>query len=147
MGSVGIAIAAVIAIGAGLASAAGITTLGLVFVAAGGLLLVSAALWLFGESWFVPRRPESRRRRIPVMLVAAGCAVALIPVVYSAGLAYGASWLEWDAVHSTNVYVERPGGFVVVLVSLVVCVALALFALTTALIITTQAALRRASRV
>lgn len=40
-------------------------------------------------------------------------AALLIPLVYSGGLAYGASWLEWDDTHATYYYSERPGGFVV----------------------------------
>jgi hypothetical protein len=133
-GNTAVAIAAVIASLAGLASTAGVDTLGLVFVAASGLLLAGAALRLIGDRWFTLRPTESRRSRKLRMLVAGLGALALVPIIYSAGTAYGASWLEWDALHATNVYAERPGGFAVLLVSLAICAALTFFAIATAVV-------------
>jgi hypothetical protein len=64
-----------------------------------------------------------------VLLALAGLAAALVPLTHGAGLAYGAAWIEWDPVHSTNYYAERPGGFVVVAVSLFLALAFAVAAL------------------
>lgn len=125
------AVATVIVILACLASAAGVDTLGLVFVGASGLLVAGAALRFGGERWFAPRPAEPRISAGLRMLVAALGALALIPLIYWAGMAYGASWLERDAAHATNVYVERPGGFIVVLASFVICAALFLVAFAT----------------
>lgn len=69
------------------------------------------------------------------MLVDAMGAMVLVPIIYSAGTAHGASWLEWDA---TNVYVERLGGFVVVLASSVICAAMILFAFATDVVVTVK---------
>ncbi|MDY0914518.1 hypothetical protein [Rathayibacter festucae] len=136
-------VAAVIALGAGLAAAAGTPPLGLVFVGAGGLLLAGLVLRLLGSRGLAARSSGESRRGLSAMLVAAVAAVVLAPVVYWAGTAYGSSWLEWDSVQSTNVYVERPGGFVVLLAALVVCAALVLFAIAVALIVAAQTVLQR----
>ncbi|PTL71221.1 hypothetical protein C1I63_18445 [Rathayibacter caricis DSM 15933] len=143
MGNVAMAVAAVIAIGAGLATAAGTPPLGLVFVGAGGLLLAGLVLRLLGSRGLAARSSGERRWSAPAVLVAAAAAVVLTPVVYWAGMAYGSSWLEWDPVHSTNVYVERPGGFAVLLAALVVCAALVLFAVAAALIVAAQMVTRQ----
>ncbi|MDO9396644.1 MAG: hypothetical protein Q7T71_08885, partial [Herbiconiux sp.] len=59
------------------------------------------------------RSVRPRRRAVILMLFAVATAL-MIPAVYAGGLAYGASWLEWDEDHGTYFYAERPGGFAVV---------------------------------
>lgn len=119
-------IAAAVLLGIGIASATGSPPPGLVLVGAGGPLLVGVGLLLVG------RRRGSRPRPL-VLLVAALGALLLVPLVYSAGMAYSAPWLEWDPVHATNVAVERPAGFAVLVASLVVCAALLASAVVTTL--------------
>ncbi|MFL2000547.1 hypothetical protein [Microbacterium sp. A1-JK] len=86
-----------------------------------------------------------RRRLSPLVctLIAIASVVA-IPVVFVAGAAYGIESQEWDPVHSTYFYDERPGGGFVVIGALLACVALAALAFAAG-----NAALngRRASRV
>jgi hypothetical protein len=132
-----LAVAAAILLGVGIASAAGAPPPGLVLVGASGPLLVGVALLLGG-------RVRGSRTRPLVLLAAALGALLLVPLVHSAGMAYGASWLEWDPVHATNVAVERPAGFAVLVASLVVCAALLAFAVVAALAAVVRAVRRGA---
>jgi hypothetical protein len=83
-----------------------------------------------------------RRRPVVLALVAVTAAV-LIPLVYSGGLTYGASWLEWDATHATYYYAERPGGFVVLALSWLLVLLLASAALLLAALAIIDATRRR----
>ncbi|MFB2555269.1 hypothetical protein [Herbiconiux liangxiaofengii] len=60
------------------------------------------------------------------LLAALAAGAGLILVVLGSG--YGVSWIEWDAANETNHYVERPGGFVVLVVTWMLAAVLGLAA-------------------
>jgi hypothetical protein len=91
-----------------------------------------------------PLARNARPRRRPVVLaLVAVTAALLVPLVYSGGLAYGASWLEWDDTHATYYYAERPGGFVVLALSWLLVLLLASAALLLAALAIIDATRRR----
>lgn len=100
------------------------------------ILVGSLGVLLFGASvLFLARSPwratvGSRVRVLLWLALIAAISLLLLPAVYTAGMAYGGSWLEWDPVHRTHYYAERPGGFAVIVVALVLCTALAMTAAT-----------------
>lgn len=61
-------------------------------------------------------------------ITAAVTALLVVPVTYWAATTYGASYLLWDAHHSSYYYDERPGGFAVIVTGLVLCALMTIFA-------------------
>lgn len=61
-------------------------------------------------------------------ITAAVTALLVVPVIYWAAMAYGASYQLWDEQYSTYYYAERPGGFAVIVTGLILCVLATIFA-------------------
>ncbi|NQX13689.1 hypothetical protein HQQ80_18840 [Microbacteriaceae bacterium VKM Ac-2855] len=64
-------------------------------------------------------------------LIAAASGIA-VPVLYAAGMAYGASWLEWDPELGSYIDNERPGGFLVIIAALTLSIVATAAAITSA---------------
>ncbi|NQX28997.1 hypothetical protein HQQ81_16740 [Microbacteriaceae bacterium VKM Ac-2854] len=115
VGAVAVGLAAVIAYGLGF-------ELG-ILVLIGALGFFTAGIGLSAVAGPGRRPLRSRPSWTPVRLTGTAIGSALlVPLLYTAGMAYGASWLEWDPQLGTHFYNERPGGFIVIIAALTACV-------------------------